>query len=83
VPNTSTVIGSSVQNYAGYVSAILRCASIRSRLLTAEIDSIGTALSGNFIDPDTAVALAFEIGAIDLIAASSTVTIPASQQEGQ
>ena len=43
----------------------LKCAGLRSRLMTAEIDSIVTALSGNFIGTDDAVAWAQEAGATD------------------
>jgi hypothetical protein len=73
---TSTTIASSIDNFTAYVSAELRCAGLRSRLVVAEIDAIGTALRGGFIDAETAVAWAADTG-IELIAASSAI-IPAS-----
>jgi hypothetical protein len=42
--------------------AQLRCASARTRLIVCEIDAIGTALKGNFITADDAVAWLAESG---------------------
>ena len=75
--STGTIIGSSIDNFIAYVSAELRCAGLRSRLLTAEIESIGTALGGGFITPETAIAWAADTG-IDLVIASSSAITAAS-----
>jgi hypothetical protein len=57
----------------------LRCAGIRARLLTAEIDSIDVALRANFITTDDAIAWLREAGALGLIAASSALTLTSSK----
>jgi hypothetical protein len=58
-------------NYTAFMLGQLRCAGIRARLMTAEIDTIGVALRGNFITADDAIAWLHEAGAIGLIAMSS------------
>jgi hypothetical protein len=60
-------------SYTDLVAAELKCASLRAKLLATEVDSIHTALCGSFIDTDTAIAWANEIGAFSLIATSSTI----------
>jgi len=71
--------GTSTDDFAVFVLAQLRCAGLRSRLLTAEIDSITTALSGDFIDTDDAIAWAHEVGALNLtIPSSAMLTAPSS-----
>ena len=65
----STTIGSST--YTDFVLAQLRVAAARASLTVVEIDSIGTALAGGFVDVDTEWAI--EIGVLDLIATSSTI----------
>jgi hypothetical protein len=54
-------------NYTTFILGQIRGASLRSRLLTAEIDSIGVALRGNFIGPDDAIAWLDEAGGLNLI----------------
>ena len=60
-------------SFNDYLLAELKCAAIRARLLTAEIDSIEVALRGNFISADNAIAWLHEAGAIGLITASSAI----------
>ena len=43
----------------------LNCASLRTRLMTAEIDSISTALRGGFINSDSAMNWLHEAGGLD------------------
>jgi hypothetical protein len=78
----STTIGSST--YTDFVLAQLRVAAARASLTVVEIDSIGTALAGGFVDVDTAVEWAIEIGVLDLIATSSTIitSTPKGTQNG-
>jgi hypothetical protein len=42
-------------NRSEYLLAELRCASLRVRLLQADIDAVGVALKGNLITPDQAL----------------------------
>lgn len=65
----------SSDNYVDYLLAELACAAIRTRLLSAEIDSIRTALRGAFISPDDAIAWLHEAGGLNLIAGSSTTIL--------
>jgi hypothetical protein len=58
-------------SYARFVLAQLRVAAVKADLMATEIDSIGTALAGGFVDVDTAITWANEIGAIGLIGTSS------------
>jgi len=58
-------------NFSVFVLAQLQVAGLRLKLLAVEVDSITTALGGNFISADDAVAWAHEISP-DLITASST-----------
>lgn len=41
--------------FAHYLLAQIKCASVRSRLLTAEIDSVDAALRGDFVSADDAL----------------------------
>jgi hypothetical protein len=66
---------STSSSFTGFVLGELKCASLRSRLLATEIDSIGVALAGNFVTVDDALAWAHEVGALGLIAASSVATL--------
>lgn len=61
-------------DFAVFVLAELRCAGLRARLMAADIDSIDTALRGNLITTDAAIEWAHEIGALGLIATSSSIT---------
>lgn len=72
--NSTATVATDDGSYAGFVLAQLACAGLRTRLQTCEIDSIATALRGNFIDADEAIAWAHEIGALHLIAISLTTT---------
>ena len=64
--------------FTNFLLAQFRCASIRSRLFTAEIDSISAALNGNFVSADDAIAWAYDAGVIDLISKSSAIATLAS-----
>jgi hypothetical protein len=57
--------------FADYVLLNLRCASLRARLLTNEIQFVGVALGAGFIDPENALEHLHEIGVLHLVAASS------------
>ena len=59
-----TVAASSID----FLLAELTCAGLRTRLLTAEIDSIQTALRGGFISADDAINWLDEAGGLDLTA---------------
>ena len=61
-------------NFANFLLAELACAAARTRLLTAEIESIRTALGGAFITPDDALNWLDEAGGLGLIAVSITVS---------
>ena len=55
--------------FRDFMLAELRCATLRSRLVTAEIDSIGVALRGNFITEDDAIAWLDDCGALQFVLA--------------
>jgi hypothetical protein len=75
ITTASSTIATNNGNYTEYVLAELKCASLRARLLVADIDSIDTALRGNLITTDAAIAWANDIGALGLIMASSAITL--------
>ena len=50
-----------------WLLAELRCASLRSRLVTAEIDEIGLALKHNLISPEVAVQWLHDVGLGDVL----------------
>ena len=50
-----------------YVLAELRTAALRSRLQTAELDMVGTALRGGLLGPEDAIAWLDELGHADAI----------------
>ncbi|HEY3029109.1 MAG TPA: hypothetical protein VGJ68_02880 [Bradyrhizobium sp.] len=54
--------------FRDFVLAELKCAVLRSRLMTAEIDSINAALRGNFITADDAIAWLDECGGLQYVA---------------
>ena len=62
----------SSSNYVDFILAQLKCAALRSKLLTCEIDSITTALNGNFVSVDDALAWAHDAG-VDLSAPSTII----------
>ena len=55
-----------------FLLAELRC----SRLVTAEIDSIGAALRGNFINTDDAIAWLEESGGLQFLTSRQELGIP-------
>jgi len=57
--------------FAAYLLAQLRCASVRSRLLTAEIDSIGVTLRGNVLSVEDAIKWADDLGVLNLTVPST------------
>ena len=44
-------------DFTGYLLAEFRCASLRARVLQADIDAVGLALKGGLISPDQALML--------------------------
>jgi hypothetical protein len=50
-----------------YLLAELRCASLRARLIQADLDAIGLALRGGLISPDEAVALLADVDLLRLV----------------
>lgn len=56
-------------SFRDFMLAELRCAALRSRLVAAEIDSIGVALRGNFITEDDAIAWLDDCGALQFLSA--------------
>lgn len=65
-------------NFREYLLSELRCAAIRTRLMTAEINSIGVALRGNFITTNDAIEWLHECGVLGLVAMSSAITCASS-----
>lgn len=55
-------------SFRDFMLAELRCAALRSRLITAEIDSIGVALRAEVINTDEAIAWLHECGALQFVA---------------
>jgi hypothetical protein len=55
--------------FRDFILAELKCAALRSRLVTAELDSIGVALAGNFITEDDAIAWLDECGGLQFVSA--------------
>jgi len=55
-----------------FVLAALRCTSLRVKLIDNELATIGTALKGGFISPDTALEWAEWVapGCVDVVAQS-------------
>jgi hypothetical protein len=50
-----------------YLLAELRCAAMRARLWQADIEAVGIALKGGLIEPDEAVELLADCGALHLV----------------
>jgi hypothetical protein len=61
-----------------FILAELRCAALRSRLVTAEIDSIGVALRAEIINTDEAIAWLHECGAMQFVGVRETEPEPTS-----
>jgi hypothetical protein len=57
-----------------YVLAELRCAVMRARLWQADIEAVGIALRSGLIDPDQALELLAECGALHLVGGGHEVT---------
>jgi hypothetical protein len=66
----------SSSGFTDFVLGQLRCASLRSRLQTCEIDAIVTGLNAGLVSVEAAVAWAGEIGAH--LIASSSITLASS-----
>ena len=71
---TDIATGTIASGFTIFVLNALRCDALRARLLIADIESIDVALRGGFIDADGAIAWAHDIGALGLIAISTTIT---------
>jgi hypothetical protein len=67
---TAAIVASST-GFADYVRRELRCASLRARLVTNEIQTMSIALGAGFIDPDIALEHLAEVGALRLVTPSS------------
>ncbi len=50
-----------------YVILALRCAALRARLLTAELDTIGVAFRDGLISAEAALLWARDVGALHLV----------------
>jgi hypothetical protein len=50
-----------------YLLAELRCASLRARLQAGDIDAVGLALKGGWIEPEQALELLHECDCLQLI----------------
>lgn len=55
--------------FRDFLLAQLKCAGLRARLMTAEIDSIDVALRGNFITADDAIAWSDDCGGLQFVSA--------------
>jgi hypothetical protein len=55
------------QVFTTYLLAELRCASLRARILQADIEAIGIALKGGLISPDQAIELIADVDALRLV----------------
>jgi hypothetical protein len=67
-----------------YVLTALRSARLQAQQLMLEIDHIGLALRHNIIGPEQAIAMACDIGALEITGAESELPIvaaPATQPE--
>lgn len=58
------------QSFRRFVLVRLRAARLMARGLVKEIDAIGIALQGNFIDAETAIRWMSELDALELLDAS-------------
>lgn len=52
-----------------YLLAEMRCASLRARLLAADIDAVGIALKNGLIEPEQALELLHNCDALHLVGA--------------
>jgi hypothetical protein len=68
--------GSSTSGFADHVLRELRCAGLRARLMTNEIQAMTIALGAGFIDFDNALAHLADVGALGLITTPSSVSLP-------
>jgi hypothetical protein len=55
------------QDFTTYLLAELRCASLRARILQADIDAIGLALKGGLISADQALELLADVDALRVV----------------
>jgi hypothetical protein len=63
MPATTTV----PTDFINYLLAEMRCASLRTRLMQADIDAVGLALKGGLISPDQALLLLDDFHALRLL----------------
>jgi hypothetical protein len=55
------------QDFTTYLLGELRCASLRARILQADIDAIGLALKGGLISADQALELLADVDALRVV----------------
>jgi hypothetical protein len=60
-------------NYTDYLLAEFKCGAARARLMALDIETAAAALAGNLVDPDTAMAMIADAGALGLISPSSAI----------
>ena len=60
-------VAPSPHDFTGYLLAELRCASLRARILQADINAIGLALKSGLISPDQALELLHDADALRLV----------------
>jgi hypothetical protein len=54
-------------NYEDYLLAELRCASLRARIIQADIDAVGLAFKHHLISADQAIALLHDVDVLRLV----------------
>lgn len=55
------------QDFTAYLIAELRCASLRARILQADIEAVGLALKNGLISPDQALELLTDVDALRIV----------------
>jgi hypothetical protein len=63
-------------SFADYLLLNLRCAGLRARLLTNEIQAMGVALKGGLVGPDDVLEHLAEVGALRLVIIPSSGPLP-------
>jgi hypothetical protein len=53
--------------FTDYLVAEMRCASLRARILAADIEAVGLALKGGIITPDQALTLLDDVDALRIV----------------
>jgi hypothetical protein len=64
-------------SFRDYMLAELKCAALRSRLITAETDGIEVALRAELINTDEAIAWLHDCGAMQFVAVREAEAEPA------